>query len=161
MAREEHDRENLLAEATSYVARISLTVPGFAEEIFIGFGRERRTSFYFGPDRAYHANSVGQLRRAFIGGLLYKARHGRLVAMERRHTGAAVELVSRDLTDEEQRQFVEALQRELAALRDAIATGAYSISGQVPEGADVLGRVIAWLNEFYGQVAVADSPRAR
>ena len=97
MAREEHNREDLLAEATALVERASLRLDGFAEEVVVGFRRDDSASFYFGADRVYQFTSEGALRRAMIAPLLYKAEQGRLIALERHRTADAVEMVRREL----------------------------------------------------------------
>ena len=99
MARQENPREDLLAEATALVERAELRIAGFAEPIVVGFRRNGAASIYFGQDAAYHFNTANELRRAFIGGTLYKADRGRLAALVRRRTAAEVELVRHDLDE--------------------------------------------------------------
>jgi hypothetical protein len=160
MAREGHDRENLLAEAKALVERASVALPGCVEEVLVGFRRDGGASFYFGAEPVYQFTSVGHLRRAFVGGLLYKAERGRLVSLTRRRTSVAVELVHQQLSASAQRAFLANLRRHLDALRDALAGGDFHLVGQVPEGADVIGRVRAWLEQRAGPIDIAGSPRA-
>ncbi len=160
MAREEHDREDMLAEAKNLVERASLRLPDYDEEVFVGFRREGGASFYFGPLRAYHLTSIGQLRRAFVGGLLYKAEEERLVSLRRQRTECAVELLRHELSDTEQRMFLDEMQRHLNTLRDALASGNFAVVGQVPRGADVVERTGDWFERFAGKVVVARSPHA-
>src|SRR6186713_1143176 len=101
MAREEHDREDLLREATAMVERASLRVGFFAEPVFVGFRRDGSVSFYFGGDPVYQFNAAGELRRAFCDGALYKAVRGELVEMHRERTDAETRLVSRSLSQAE------------------------------------------------------------
>ena len=90
MARDESSREDLLREATALVERIELriTAPISAahdrdDHVVVGFRANGAASFFFGDDPVYQFNSAGQLRRAYCGGLLFKATHGRLVSLQR------------------------------------------------------------------------------
>lgn len=159
MARHDQDRENLLKEATALVERASLRLEGQDEEIIVGFRRDGCASFYFGATRAYQFTTDGQLRRAFVGELLFKAEAGKLVALRRRRTEHAVELVRSDLDAEATRAFLDEMQSGLGQLRRAIVADRLTLVGQVPSTADVLGRTHAWLDRFARRVAIARSPR--
>jgi hypothetical protein len=159
--RVEVDREDLLAEATALVERIELAVDGLGEPVVVGFRRQGAASVYFGADPAYQFNVRGELRRAYADGLLYKAERGRLVAMSRRRTDTAVELVRRDLDDGGQRAFGERLADQLRQLRDALETSRFRVGGQVSSGGDVLARVRTWLAELALPPVVADRPNVQ
>jgi len=159
MAREEQDREDLLAEATALVERVELRVASFSAPVVVGFRRGGEASFYFGADPAYHFNSAGRLRRAFASGLLYKAERGRLVSLDRRRATGEVQLVRHELTKEEIRKFLASLAASLLSLNDAIAHGRCERLRQQPERADVVGRVRAWLADHGERIEIADSPR--
>jgi KaiC/GvpD/RAD55 family RecA-like ATPase len=162
MARQESDREDLLREATALVERIELAPPGASEadHIVAGFRREGALSIYFGADPAYHFNPAGELRRAFIDGLLYKAQDGRLVSLERVRTEEEVQLVSRQISVDQQRLVLDHMTQQLAQLDRQIEATELRVIGQVPEEADVLGRVAHWLNT-HRSIAVAAKPNAR
>jgi hypothetical protein len=87
MARQPEDREDLLAEATALVERAELRLPGDARTIVAGFRATGCGSLFFGADPVYQFNSARQLRRAFVGGELYKAERGQLVALTRASEG--------------------------------------------------------------------------
>ena len=159
MAREEHDREDLLAEAKALVERVELRMAHFPAPVVVGFRREGAASFYFGAEPAYHFNSAGLLRRAFVSGLLYKAEHARLVSLERRRAAGEVQLFRHELTDEETQSFLAVLAAQLLALRDALAQDRFERLRQEPEEADLIGRARDWLAAHSEQVAVANSPR--
>lgn len=159
MAREEHDREDLLAEATALVERIELRVPAFSAPVVAGFRREGAASFYFGAELAYHFNTAGLLRRAFASGLLYKAERGRLVSLDRRRTAGQVQLVRHDLTDEEAERFLASLADRLTALCDALASGRFERLRQAPAGSDVVGRIGDWLAAHGRNIRIADRAR--
>ncbi|MEX2185242.1 MAG: hypothetical protein WD875_00540 [Pirellulales bacterium] len=154
----EVDREDLLAEATALVDRVELAIDGFAEPVVVGFRRQGAASCYFGADPAYHFNAGGELRRAYCGGLLYKSDGGRLAAMNRRRTDAAVELVRHDLGDDEQREFCDRLAGDLQKLRDALDAGKFRVLGEVSTGGDVLSKVRQWLTGISLPPAIARRP---
>ena len=77
MAREESNREDLLAEATALVHRIEVVTSG-GLTIVAGFRARGEFSAFFGEDLAYHFNASDELRRAYCDGLLIKASGRRL-----------------------------------------------------------------------------------
>ena len=85
MARESHDREDLLRDATAYVSRMQLAVDlgNGTVEVFAGFHSTGAFSLYFNQDPVYHFNRSGELRRAFVDDELIKAEAGSLVGMRR------------------------------------------------------------------------------
>lgn len=159
MAQQEQDREDLLAEATALVERVELRVADFPATLVVGFRREGATSFYFGADPAFHFNSAGLLRRAFVSGLLYKAERGRIVSLDRRRTAGEVQLVRHELAADENRSFLAALLANLQALREALEQGRFERLRQEPEQADVVGRVRDWLGAHGQHIGIAFSPR--
>jgi hypothetical protein len=154
----EVDREDLLAEATALVDRVELAVAGSAEPVVIGFRAQGAASIYFGADPAYHFNSNGELRRAYCDGLLYKAEQGRLVALDRRRTDVAVELVRQVLSEAEQAAFVLRIADELRRLHGQLAAAQFQVRGQVSSGGNVIERVRTWLDAMPLPPAVARRP---
>ncbi len=161
MARDEHNRDDLLAEATALVCRVSLAIPGRNEPMVIGFRRDRGVSFYFTTDRVYQFTSVGELRRAFVDGLLVKAERGRLVALRKQRTATAVALVRHELTPAETSALLAELRRHFQVLDEALTTANFQVVGQVPDGADVIGQIRSWRAAHSSSPAIAHSPRAR
>jgi hypothetical protein len=162
MARQESDREDLLREATALVERIELAPlqAADADPIVAGFRRDGALSVYFGADPAYQFNAAGELRRAFVTDLLYKAAEGRLVSLKRVRTTTEVQLQTRTLTTTEHTEFISLMCERLQGLARQLHAGEIKVIGQVPEGADALGRVVKWLRE-HEEFRVAASPRAR
>jgi hypothetical protein len=167
MARQENDREDLLAEASALVERVELAVAGVDQPLIAGFRRDGSASTYFGADPAYHFNSQGELRRGYVEGLLYKAervdtaKQGRLVSLRRRRSAGEVQLVRHDLTADESSHFLDALAGRLATLREALEQGRYQIVGQVPADANVIDRLRNWLDWLPRPIAIAASPRVQ
>jgi hypothetical protein len=147
MAREESDREDLLREATALVERIELKPLDLlvSENVVVGFRRDGAMSVFFGADPVYQFNAAGELRRAFCAGRLLKAVHGSLVSLRRVRGQNAVELLRHDLTPDEQSLFLSNMMMRLSDLSEQLEMGRFSVVGQVPAGADVLGRVQKWL----------------
>lgn len=158
MARDEHEREDLLGEATALVERIEVIVPDSDEPIVIGFRDNGAASIYFGSDPAYHFNSSGQLRRAFVEGLLYKCENGQLVSMRRQRTPSEVQLIRHELTSEEQSKTIDLLRKRLIRLLASINRDDYTIAGQEPKSVDVIGRCESWLDQR-NEISIASSPR--
>jgi hypothetical protein len=155
MARDELNREDLLREATALVERIEL-LPHSAgaaqslnlaegEPIVVGFRADGALSAFFGSDPVYQFNAGGELRRAYVGGLLFKAAQGRLISLNRVRTASEVQLVRHALSSSEESQFVETMAERLQKLETVLAGRDFTVAGQVPPDADILGRVRMWL----------------
>jgi hypothetical protein len=167
MAREEHDREDLLRQATAYVDRAEFGVAGFPFPVFMGFRRDGAASVYCGPEQVYHFNEQGELRRAYRDGLLYKADRGGLVSMERQRAQTETSLLARQLSADETRVFLAAMHSALARLAEAFAADGTTLRGQVTssetarQGQSAHHRVAEWFAKLPRQFAVARSPRAK
>jgi hypothetical protein len=165
MARHEQDREDLLAEAKTLVERAGLRLAlgsdSAVEEVVVGFRRDGSLAIYFAADRVYQFTSTGQLRRAYLGDLLYKADRGTLVSLRRVRAEHATELVSRQLDQTETAAFLAEMQAYLSELLRRLSTNNYELAGQVPMDIDVIGRVVTWLQRPIEGIPVAQSPRSR
>jgi hypothetical protein len=159
MARQQHDREDLLGEATALVERVSLQMTGYDEEIVVGFRRDGSASMYWGGNRVYQFTSLGHLRRAFIGELLYKAEGGKLISLRRERTDTAVALTRHTLSLAETQTFLVEMRDTLDQLHDALAKRNFTVLGQISTEGDPLDRIACWLDEFAGRVSIAQSPR--
>jgi hypothetical protein len=160
MAREEQDREDLLAEAVALVERVEIAAPIWTEHIVAGFRRDGCASLYFGSDPAYHFNTKQELRRAFVGGLLYKAERGKLVSLKRERTAGEVRLLAHELSEVETGDFLAALNVQVNRLLQTLQAGDYQIIGQVPGDTDVIGRLRPRLAELGETIDIAVNPRA-
>lgn len=171
MAEQEQDREDLLREATALVERIELrgrlrdseragAIRSDAEPLVIGFRRDGAISFFFGADPVLQFNAQGELRRAYHNGRLLKAERGHLVELKRERRPEAVLLVRREMTPEETRAYLDGMLRRLHGLRQQLQNQAYTISGQVPEDRDLLGRIQRWLAELPDSIVIARRPHA-
>ncbi|HET6882738.1 MAG TPA: hypothetical protein VFI31_21400 [Pirellulales bacterium] len=148
-----------MAEATALAERAELRVPAEQEPVVVGFRRNGAASVFFGAEPAYHFNTAGELRRAYVAGLLYKAERARLVSLRRQRVPGEVQLLRHDLTDEETSAFLAEFVSRLDSLRTAFSSGACRVLRQAPENADVLARIRRWLDSLSPPVAVAATPR--
>lgn len=161
MARQEADREDILKEATALVERVELTIPGCAETLVMGFRHNGSASFFFDADPVYQFNSSGELRRAFVAGQLIKAESGTLAALNRQRTETEVQLVRQDLDAKATERLLADLVQRLFLIQSSICDQSYIHRGQVPERADVLGRISNWLSALPLPIRIARSPHAR
>lgn len=152
MARQEHERENLLRDATAFTERIEFAprdpVPAGRKGVFIGFRSDGRASFYFGDDPVYHFTPAGQLRRAFVASRLIKIEGEELVAMRRVREAGQVQLVSRPLRGRPLQEFRETLREHLHQLAEDLQNDCLESVGQVPADADIASRAVGWLQRW-------------
>src|SRR5690242_9938995 len=112
MTRSEHDREDLLREATALVERSELHIEGCDVPVVAGFRRNGSFScYFFGGDPVYQFNTAGELRRAFVAGLLYKAEGAHLIVLHRERD-ASQTVLSRRTCDAAEEQALLAAARE-------------------------------------------------
>jgi hypothetical protein len=161
MAREEHDREDLMREATALVRRVELRIPAEPETIIVGFRRDGAASFFFGADPVYQFNTHGELRRAYIDGKLLKAERGRLVELSRVRTARETNLVRLDLDAQATASLLTSLQTRLAELRRALDGGTATVIQSVPVDADVAADVCRELQRLAHSGKIAAAPNAR
>jgi hypothetical protein len=150
MARQEAEREDLMAEATALRERIEYSLPDLAEPVVAGFRTSGQWSLYFGSDPAYHLTADGALRRAFLGGDLFRSQGATLSRLVRTRSGDEVQLVRHDLTVAELAQFMARMRDNLTSLKTAIETGSAQISRQVPADSDVERRLLVALDNAAG-----------
>ena len=93
MARKEHDREDILREATALIERIEFELPGYAEPIVVGFRSDGSASVFVGPDPVFQFNTKHELRRAFVAGKMIKAERGQLISLEKHRTATQVKML--------------------------------------------------------------------
>lgn len=160
MARHEHDREDLLVEATALVERVEVSAASRGDSIILGVRRDGCLSVYLSGDEAYHFNRSSELRRAYKDGRLIKAEQGRLVSLTRHRTEGEVQLFCREYSDEEQRSLLLKLANCLRALSEASRNGSITILRCVPAELRAHERIQAWLAPL-GQIVVAAEPHAR
>jgi hypothetical protein len=164
MARDEHDREDLIAEATALVDRAAFAAADANEDAVIGFRGDGSASVFLTPDCVYHFTRTGELRRAYVDQTLYKAERGRLVAMNRARTARETSLIRRDLTDGETAAFLTSMQNGLRELAAQLREGKRTCSRQVTSGETAASaktaatRAADWLHNLPDEITIARSP---
>ncbi len=160
MAREIHEREDLLRDATALTRRIQLRIESEAasQEVFAGFRAEQALSLYFGSDPVYHFDSAARLRRAYVDDRIIKAEKGQLAALTRQTDSS--QLLRHDFSEQEHIRFGEILQCRLTDLADALRNNRYHIVGEVSEDGTVVVQLRQWL-EGFRQMLCADSPHVK
>jgi hypothetical protein len=160
MARQEHEREDLFAEATALVQRVELTMPGEAEPIVIGARRDGCLSLYFDADHAYHFNTRYELRRAYLNGRLIKAEGGRLIALTRQRAEGEVQLVPEVWSPGECATLVTEVSARIATLRAGILANQCAVLRQAPAEWRALETLAEWLAPLVRPFAIAAAPHA-
>ncbi len=169
MAQHESPREDLLREATALTERIALVSHAANNNqsvslhsdwpIVAGFRPNGGLSIFFGDDPAYHFNAAGELRRAYVDRLLYKAISGKLVSLTRIRIAERVELRSHTLSAPEQIAFIQRAEKSLINLAADIAANTIVLGTQVPPDVDVLDRLQTWLAN-HTDMRIAARPNA-
>ena len=163
MARQSHDREDLLAEATALVRRVEVTWPSGPrrEAIVCGFRANGCASVYFSPDWVLHFDSQNRLRRAYLNDLLIVADAGRLASLRRRRTDEEVQLARHELTPDESAALLAEARERLQELRAGLESGAAVCERQVwPEG-EPRTDILAWIDALGEPLEIANAPHAR
>ena len=151
MARQEADREDLIAEATALVERGEFAITGHDEPVTAGRRRTGGWSIYFGSDPCYHFDKAGRLRRAFVGGRLFRTQGHTLAELERVRTADATELRRRDLAREELDRFVADVLGRLERLQTALRDGSLTCRRRVPLDCSISELLETALGELLAQ----------
>jgi hypothetical protein len=157
MARNTSDREDLLEEATALRPRVELEFPGRAGTIVAGRRQDGRLSLYFGPDPVYHFNELGQLRRAYVGGDLYRSQGITLARLKRVQDEQQSQLLRHDLERVELTAFFEQMHSRINGLAQHLARGECRVLRSIPPDAVFLPD----LSTALSRILSAASPLAR
>jgi len=136
MTRRETDREDLIQEAVALQPRAEIQIAGVADLLTVGFRGSHAVSFFFGQDPVYQFDSTGSLRRAFVGGMLFRSQGNTLAMLNRVRTPLRTILERQDLTEETLAEFQQTMTARLCTLGDAIEQGKSVILRSVPESVD-------------------------
>ena len=161
MTQHEGQGEDLIRTATAFVQRIELAIDGFSELLVVGFRSDGAASFFIGEDPVYQFNAAGELRRAFRVGKLLKAESRKLVELTRKRADNRVDMVSCELSEAEQQQFLSQIWKTLRELQQALLGQRYRVTRQVPDEQDIVGQVIQWIDQLPDSIPVANVANAR
>ena len=106
MRLDEHGQEDVMKEAVSLIKRIECRYASRIEPVVLGFNQQGWLFVYFSSDPMYRFDKQGQLRRAFVDGILFRTT-GKTLAMMERHS-------SRNQTEPRQQSDSYLLRRDLA-----------------------------------------------
>lgn len=140
MARNEADREDLLAEAVALVRRVELRASPWLEPIIAGFRATGHFSLYFGQDLVYQFDPAGRLRRAHERGRIYRTQGTTLAELERVRSATETTLVRRDLEPNELAAFRERMRGELCGLIAEFGAKRVLILRQFPEADSLISQ---------------------
>lgn len=112
MARNETDREDLLAEAAALVKRAEWQVPELPGPVLLGERDNGWYSIYLGQDIYYQFDAENRLRRAYVAPALYRTQGVTLARLIRDRTSDATVLRRTDLTATE----LEVVRADLRAI---------------------------------------------
>ena len=146
MARNEAEREDLIREAVALGERAELRVVGFDGLITIGLRNDSAMSVFIDQDPVYQFDSLGRLRRAFVGGFLYRSQYETLARLQRVRTDSQTQLLRHDLVTEELESFRLAMLGALQKIAQSIQAGSTEVLRQVPVEQDLLPKIAGSLN---------------
>ena len=161
MAKEAHDREDLLREATAYDLRLEIRTDWHEETIFLGMRASDLLSIYVGQDTVYQFNSQQQLRRAFWQGRMLATYQHQLCWLDR-PVGGRVRITRTPLESAELAQFVDLAESTMGQLEATLIAGTYDVEGQFPEEGklDVAAEIKGWLSRWQPPISFAQHPAA-
>ncbi|EMI46611.1 hypothetical protein [Rhodopirellula sp. SWK7] len=158
MAREEANREDLLAEGVNLPERGRVTDPEDDREFVLGWRNQTALSVFDGADPVFQFNTNGQLRRVYLDGHKLAADAGRLSQLTRMAMpNGQIKLQPHPLTDEQQRQVCDRLAESKAALSQTLDNSLGRIETIGLDADEFLSRVRRWYKDSTS-VTIADSP---
>lgn len=159
MAKQEHDREDLMREATGLRPRAELSLGIFAENVVFGFRASGGLSLYFGPDPVYQFNSNGELRRAYENGSLFKAVKGQLKKLQRERNEKQVTLWQSDLNKDEVSDFLFRMRSNCDQLLNALDFQVKLVE-EVPPSSNSLELLRRFLSKIENPPRIAEQPNS-
>lgn len=147
MAKDEHDREDLLKDATGYILRVELKLEDIEPVVFCGFRDTDAFSIYWGQDEVIQFNAHKAIRRGYWQGQMIASYLGQLHWLKRDPSQARTQLSRERFSPDEQERFLKLAQTRTAQMRSRLQSNAYALIGQVPADGDAVARILDWLLE--------------
>lgn len=148
MARNEADKEDLMADATALIERAEYCHPDTSATlgiVTVGFRRDDSLSLYFDQDPFYQFTSDGLLRRSYENGFLYRSQQETLAKLNRIRSEQQTTLQRTDLTPPELEDFRQRMLKHLNGFLDLLESGDYNRPRCVSERGDLDQRTITAL----------------
>lgn len=165
MARTESDKEDLIAEATALVERTEYIPTAVFpwQTVTVGFKKDGSCSLYLDQDPFYQFDSRGYLRRAHVGGLLYRSQSATLAQLRRERNEQQTILHRTDLFDDQLADFHRQMTSDLQQLSEALSNGQLKKSRSVPENLCQKQRTMEFLETIaaHGTDFLSSSIRTR
>ncbi|MBM83774.1 MAG: hypothetical protein CMJ78_24725 [Planctomycetaceae bacterium] len=148
MSRHESDREDIMAEATALVRRVEFQLNYEPPPIVAGFKRSGHLSIYFDQDPVYHFDENGLLRRAYVGGHLYRTQGETLACLDRDRSASATHLMREDLETAALEKFrIEMLDR-LKSIVEAFGGDRLQVLRQLPADDDFVRELVSRIQQL-------------
>ncbi len=144
----EVDREDLMREATALRQRAEFRLPQERETVIAGYRSSGSLSVYFGPDPCFHFDAAGRLRRAFVGGDLFRTQGDTVARLQRIRTGGTVELRRHDLPADELDAFLDMVRDRLASLVKGLQSDDAHCLQEIPADAHLAERLVGDLSRI-------------
>lgn len=122
MARQEHDREDLLRDGHALVVRGEMFVGDI--KVVVGFRAGGQLSVFWGVDPVIQFNAGGQLRRLYCDGMKYTAENGRLCLLSRVPGAGRVSLSRTPISTTESDGLIDRIREILLLIVSATVAGA-------------------------------------
>ncbi len=158
MAKDAHDREDLLRDATALPERIELvvltdkevgnTLEPFEQPVFCGFREGDAFSFYWGQDTVFQFNVAGELRRAYWQERMVATYQRQLHWLSPDSSSGRLRLARTAFSEQESERFLAMAAQYVAAVEEALAKETATVVGCFPVDADVAGKVLRCLQEI-------------
>jgi len=158
MARQEHDREDLLRDGKQMPLRAECRIEDVV--VVIGFRDRGQVSMYFGADPVFQFNENRQLRRVFFEGKRFAAACGKLYELTRRKQDDKLQFLSTEIDEDAESVILKNLDQRLVQLQAALKMPGshWKIVGDKPM--DFLPLLSAWLKAVSASLVVADAANA-
>ncbi len=137
-----------MEEAVAMRRRVEVQLPGRSDSIIAGFRDDGRLCLYFGADLVYQFDAEGRLRRAVMGGHLYRTQGSTLAQLTRFRTDAVTELRRRDLAVDELAGFFQEMRMHVRSLRDALVHNSAHVARQCPADESIVPQLVQRLDEI-------------
>lgn len=156
MAKQEHDREDLLAEGRAMSLRGEAEIAG--RIVVVGFRHRTQLSLYCGADPVFQFNGEGALRRAYREGQRYAAENGHLVLLSRDQSGGRVRFDRSKLSPEQTGEILADMNAWLERLRQVATSELTSWRVVEASSGEFRSRLLEWLRSHPGSPEVASVP---
>jgi len=169
MAIQQHQRENLVSEATAYRRRALICPQGLnfrgieIRELFIGQRQSGGWSLYLDETPVLQFNARRALRRLHLQGQLYVAESGRLILLVRGSQGGRIQVSRLPMEESQERLLLAELSALVSSIVNLLSNNFDSnwLQNRCPqEDSKIVADCANWLNRSHEILVVAESPSA-